>query len=994
MLFSWCIATILVPILAQDAQMTLSRSQWTVELSREWDILGPFPIHAREQHFLEPSFPIDVKVPIDLNVSYPSSYADGGQVTWSKAQANKDSGVLEVLFPDSVRWKALRNTEGWAALQHHAVLKTSLTVYPATYSSSNSRPPHLRVQLVGASYFTITSSNSEKLPRWYAGNIYDMERALPRVVELPTEPALDQPTTYDIFVSGDYEIRLSGDPRVQRNSEIPVQTIKLEVEFDNDTEKVVREPIQDVIPDFVSGWPFGDAIGIGLRARDGWWSVQDARIVHHLKDYLSLNFPPTKFRLAPTQARILPLRIVQHKDLPPVFSSIDVTLNLQRENPSVYDRPLDTISLKVSLPAVHLSMWDEPSSVSLTPQINPVIKGSYFFGVTDSIPTNFLVVPPIVSGKGRAPLLALHGAGVDIFAPTPLESFWAQSLPRQKRSWVVIPSGRTSWGLDWHGPSAQDAWRVLDAVTAILQHSKSTIWGGNKWGIPSTTPGGKPKAIVMGHSNGGQGAWHIAERFPDRVLGVIPASAYIKSQSYVPWIMSRSAHFVDPFLEAILQTSLTPDDNDLFVGNLHGKDVLAIHGDDDENVPVWHTRELVGILRHLRGVGSNTSRVEYLEFLNQPHWFPSVLNNDLVQQFIDKLLNSVELNSTDSEAFSLTVALPAESGSMRGWHVEKLSIPGRLGRVYVSVIGRNENSSFSPTVRVETTNILEFSVDPKLFGVLERDTELWIDGKQVQLDTDILTAGKIAYFKAVEPRIWKLNPDSNTLQLSGRMQVILSSPNVADNSELLGPVPIVFVVPDQVVDSESGDAGMLSHPMSVALRLSHDLCLYHQLDSEIMVNSEVDVALSKPNSASALGRGNVVIVGNEAASGLQIALQSGKANFVIENSFIGVEEFAAKVHANKINPNEPRLQPRQGVLFLHPHPMNPFAKMILLQSTDSSGIGLERAMRLFPVRTGLPVPDWIIVGEEDGRGEGNVIAAGLWDSEWNWNRAMSWSSTI
>lgn len=94
--------------------------------------------------------------------------------------------------------------------------------------------------------------------------------------------------------------------------------------------------------------------------------------------------------------------------------------------------------------------------------------------------------------------------------------------------------------------------------------------------------------------------------------------------------MSRSAHFADPFLEAILQTSLTPDDNDLFLGNLHGKDVLAIHGyvlpfvkrgenltlcigiasGDDENVPVWHSRELVSVLESLCGSESNTSRIE------------------------------------------------------------------------------------------------------------------------------------------------------------------------------------------------------------------------------------------------------------------------------------------------------------------------------------------------------------------------------------------------
>ncbi|KAH7877813.1 uncharacterized protein C8R40DRAFT_1159305 [Lentinula edodes] len=942
-----------------------------IELSKEWDVLGPFPIHAREQHFLEPSFPIDVKVPIDLNATYPSSYADGGQVTWSKARADKDSGILEVSFPESVRWKSLRDSEGWAALQHHAVLKTSLTVYPVSGSNSNTRPPHLRIKLVGGSYFTIISSNSTgKVPRWYAGNIYDMERALPRVVELPEAPSFDKPTTYDIFVSGDYEIRLFGDPRVQRNSDTPAQTIKLEVELDIDIEQVVWEPTQDVVPDVVSGWTFGDAIGIGLRARDGWWS------------YLSLNLPSTKFRLAPTQARILPLRIRQHKDLPLAFTSINVTLVLQRDDAGVYiqHNSGDTITLELSLAVTHVVMWDDPSPTSS----NPVFKGSYFFGVSDSIPTNFLVVPPESSDKRRAPILALHGAGVDIFAPSPSESFWAQALPRQVWSWVVIPSGRTSWGLDWHGPSAQDAWGVLDAVTDILQSSESTTWGKNKWGIPSTTPNRKPQAILMGHSNGGQGAWYIAERFPDRVLGVIPASAYIKSQAYVPWTMSCSAHFADPFLEAILQTSLTPDDNDLFVGNLRGKDVLAIHGGDDENVPVWHSRELVGVLQNLEGVGYNTSRVEFLEFRGQPHWFPTVFKNDQVQSFIDQLLDAAEFGPqcvTYSEKFSLTVAVPAESGSMQGWHIEKLSIPGRLGRVSVHVI--EQSSSSAMLVNAKTTNILEFSVDPKLFGVLEKDMQLYIDGKQVVLDSRILEMAQVIYFKAVGPKLWKLSDSRNTLQLSGRMQTVLSSPNSVDHSEFMGPAPLVFVVPDAVLDLESGPTETPSHAMSIALRLSHDLLVYHRLDSEIMINSEVNIALLKPEFASAFSKGNVIVVGNEAALELQTALHQGKTNFVTENNFIDVKEFMTRVHVDGFR-----------ILFLHPHPMNSCAKMLLLQSTDPVGVGLERAARLFPIRTGVPVPDWIIIGEDNGRGEGNVIAAGLWDSEWNWNEAMSWSSTM
>lgn len=40
-------------------------------------------------------------------------------------------------------------------------------------------------------------------------------------------------------------------------------------------EKVVREASHDVTCDFVDGFAFGDALGVGLRSVDGWWTVEE-----------------------------------------------------------------------------------------------------------------------------------------------------------------------------------------------------------------------------------------------------------------------------------------------------------------------------------------------------------------------------------------------------------------------------------------------------------------------------------------------------------------------------------------------------------------------------------------------------------------------------------------------------------------------------------------------------------------------------------------------
>jgi hypothetical protein len=41
---------------------------------------------------------------------------------------------------------------------------------------------------------------------------------------------------------------------------------------------------------------------------------------------------------------------------------------------------------------------------------------------------------------------------------------------------------------------------------------------------------------------------------------------------------TRFAHYMDPMLRVILESSLTPDDNDLHLSNIAHTPVLAVHG--------------------------------------------------------------------------------------------------------------------------------------------------------------------------------------------------------------------------------------------------------------------------------------------------------------------------------------------------------------------------------------------------------------------------------
>ena len=58
------------------------------------------------------------------------------------------------------------------------------------------------------------------------------------------------------------------------------------------------------------------------------------------------------------------------------------------------------------------------------------------------------------------------------------------------------------------------------------------------------------------------------------------------------------------------------------------------------------------------------------------HLYPSVLNNSEVESFVNEMAIPEDRRG-HSDAFTLTVTIPAESGPLHGWSIEQLRIPGR-----------------------------------------------------------------------------------------------------------------------------------------------------------------------------------------------------------------------------------------------------------------------------------------------------------------------------
>ena len=61
------------------------------------------------------------------------------------------------------------------------------------------------------------------------------------------------------------------------------------------------------------------------------------------------------------------------------------------------------------------------------------------------------------------------------------------------------------------------------------------------------------------------------------------------------------------------------------------------------------------------------------------HWYTGLFDNADVREYIRTILDSEPASDAASQPdkFTLTVSIPSESGSLHGWRILQLLIPGR-----------------------------------------------------------------------------------------------------------------------------------------------------------------------------------------------------------------------------------------------------------------------------------------------------------------------------
>ncbi|KAH6585596.1 hypothetical protein BASA50_001204 [Batrachochytrium salamandrivorans] len=910
-------------------------------LPQVWEVLGPFP-HGSREVGVDPlsAYGGFESLQYDESDKYPSELADSGWITWKRVSTNADGSVGPVEYP-TVRWDFNQKTFGWAVLHHSTYFRGEITVKKAG--------PYL------VSFSNVVSYKIGD--RSFVGNIYGYSHSSDSALYLEAGKHM-------VYVSTSMDVRINGDslpPKVVFTGEFK------QVDVDGPTHGVVAYPMDAILPEILDGHLVTPYASVALLNGKSF-----SQMVHSSRlQYSSLfESEASKQRSAfendgavslavmgwvqvlsthafvdgveiPTSIRdLIPLKIAPGQVVPISFQ---------------FGAPFDNFPLKFTL---HISLkcmdtkeeFDVPVGTFnlVTRTWGDAYKFTYY-GNDGSVQYS-MVKPPIQactrSAKIGCPVVvALHGVGVDADSP-----FWLDSVRRQDFAWVLYPTGGTGWGFDWHGPSNVNVETSLDMLEQLAPGIPKKL-------LDSIRPSSE-KRVYVGHGNGGQGAWWMMTHYPDTALAAVPASSYVKIQHYIPYYMHISYAYADPLLRAIFEASISENDLDLYIPNAGGIPLLARVGGNDEIIPPLHTRRLV---RMVNEWSRNSTAALVSEIPDKGHWFDGILNDATVQDFLDHHLSPALNPMLDlpplPEGFTIQTLNPASTGSKGGIRILQLDVPFRLATIRVHRYGN--------TWVLNTTNVRRFGFTRDF---RQNDLTSWsIDG------TDFTASPSDAgpsYLQ--ENGKWKASSD--LLWISRER-----------HPSTYGPANLIFSHVFCIVVPSNSTANLRLY-YELAQHIASSWYLFGLGGTQIVRDVDVLDGMT--------AKYNLIILGGP-ADNLYTRRRSeeGGAGLGSTVKFLPSGGFKIEDRSYEL--------PGTGALFLAPSPTRTRMGLFVAGIDES---GLRRAVWTIPFRTGLEVPDYLIMGDEYGdaatgwtagngspfggagtKGVGGVFAAGYWNNTWNYD---------
>ncbi|KAI4816152.1 hypothetical protein E4T44_10600, partial [Aureobasidium sp. EXF-8845] len=626
----------------------------------------------------------------DADAKFPSSLAPNATVSWSTTTARQSCDTLSahiglsIAFPD-IDLELLQRIYGWAALQYQGWARGFLRVkgeQPRTLTLATDNL--LEFYLDGVHHF--------------GGDYYAFRRA-PIVLHLePGDHIIDLRFVRDVRAMGGV-----GSPTIEIQLEATSSTTGLHIAAD-----------KTLMPDMVTRHLASMLGSIQVR-NDHVHDIEVFAVSANDSAYFVWLLQPDDFRVVAGQTRPIALAISCKTDCSP-YLGIDIEYGIVGKGQS------DATVLHLDHQFAQRELY-EPLKVTY---YHPA--GMVSYAILKPPPSN--ISCPVDSEGSLPVLLQLHGAGVEADNDIVRHALDPLSLC----AWSVFPTGSTPWsGDDWH------VWGFADveaAIAAIPAWIESIEWNG---------PGVNTKRwLVAGHSNGGelllqhlsvhtnedglgQGTWYALTHRPDNIFAAAPISGYSSIQSrsidisglsrannldYVPYDLWQP---MPPAVRALLDTSLSSYRHELLLDNVKGISILQQHGSIDDNVPAFHSRLMN---QQITVHGANAS---YAELPGKNHWFDGIMTTQPLSEFFENELNNFARPLHAPEAFTLTVANPADSGPKFGVEILYLRRPGQLGKVHVSF------SVSDCTLR--SSNVLSL----RLPDIYSRTHGVVVDGQRIDL---------------------------------------------------------------------------------------------------------------------------------------------------------------------------------------------------------------------------------------------------------------------
>ncbi|KAF4212176.1 hypothetical protein CNMCM5878_001565 [Aspergillus fumigatiaffinis] len=631
----------------------------------------------------------------DANASFNSALAVNGSVKWKTARAlthnfapGKARTELHVSFPE-VDWKFMQAVYGWSALQYQAWARGSLNI-------GHWAPQSVAIFTSGLLEIVIDGK------RHFGGDFYDYG-TVPIIIDL---------TTGDHVV----ELRLIRDVRALGAIGEPTIVVSLAAEIRNEPLSVDKESL--LLPDMCRGklgTPWASinlhnniADRIAVLAISSIGGCRHSLVMNEPLDLLGYQARPLVFRIY--------LGDSSQKEL-----SAEILYKILRGNDEIFQ----TYPLRLRL---------TEKSVSQAQKLTYYYAGIVSYAILRPPPVTCASAIP--EGDDALPVIVgLHGAGVKADSVQVREMLDAAY---GTCAWILSPSGVTPWsGDDWHTWGAGD---VEAAVNAIPRWIDSTGW--------DMVRVSQEEWIVVGHSNGGQGAWFLATHYPDKVIAAAPVSGYSSIENYVPYNMWRDS---EPLLSFVLSRSRSSFKHELLLSNVAGIPILQQHGSIDDNVPAFHSRLMHELL------GQTQWPSQYDELQGQNHWFDGVLTTPSLLAFYNE---TAIFPRRPGLPLAFTITVPSSANIAKGGiYIDQLRSPDRNGVMQVT------RDAHTGIWYLNTTNIHRFHLSPRVSS-FTRPSALVLDGRD-RFEVGYIRPGRMWFLRDSRGR-WTVSGREDWRQLNER----------------------------------------------------------------------------------------------------------------------------------------------------------------------------------------------------------------------------------